>query len=310
MRADKPKVIAVVGPTASGKTSLGVQLALELSGEVVSGDSMQIYSGMDIATAKPTKEEMRGVPHHLIGYVSPHEKYSAARYVADASACISGIISRGHLPIVVGGTGLYIDSLLQGVEFGEMPDSSEVRKQLYARLEREGARALIEEIRAVDPETAAQLHENNAKRIVRALEIYTLTGRTVTEQKESSRPPEPPYDATYIFINYADRNILYDRIDRRVDEMLRLGLLDETRRFARDVLKTDATAAQAIGYKELMPYINGEKTLDECVLSLKTATRHYAKRQITWFSRNESAFRVYPDTEPEFFRDCIDMIRR
>ena len=305
---DKPGVIAVVGPTASGKTALGVKLALALSGEVVSGDSMQVYTGMDIATAKPTEEEMQGVPHHMIGYVSPHEKYSAARYVADASACIADILSRSRLPIVVGGTGLYIDSLLQGIEFGEMPDSAEIRERLYARLENEGAEALIAEVRAVDPATAEQLHENNAKRIVRALEIYYLTGKTVTEQKLNSRPKEPPYDAFYIFINYADRNKLYDRIDRRVDEMLQRGLLDETRRFARDVLSTDATAAQAIGYKELMPYINGEKELEECVFSLKTATRHYAKRQITWFSRNESAFRVFPDTQPDFFEDCINTI--
>lgn len=301
-------MIAVVGPTASGKTALGVKLALALSGEVVSGDSMQVYTGMDIATAKPTAEEMQGVPHHLIGYVSPHEKYSAARYVADASACISDIVSRGRLPIVVGGTGLYVDSLLQGIEFGEMPDSAEIREKLYARLESEGAEALIAEVRAVDPATAEQLHENNAKRIVRALEIYYLTGKTVTEQKLSSRPQEPPYDALYIFINHADRNVLYDRIDRRVDEMLGRGLLDETRSFARDVQGTDATAVQAIGYKELMPYINGEKDLDECVLSLKTATRHYAKRQITWFSRNSAAFRVCPDIQPDFFGDCLNMI--
>ncbi len=300
-------MIAVVGPTASGKTALGAELALALGGEVVSGDSMQVYSGMDIATAKPTPEEMRGVPHHLIGYVSPHEKYSAARYVADASACISDIVSRGRLPIVVGGTGLYIDSLLQGIEFGEMPDSSGIREKLYARLESEGADALIAEIRAVDPLTAEQLHANNAKRIVRALEIYYLTGKTVTEQKLDSRPAEPPYDALYIYINFADRNVLYDRIDRRVDDMLSRGLLDETRRFAEDVLKTDATAAQAIGYKELMPFLNGEKELEECVLSLKTATRHYAKRQITWFSRNKDAIRVFPDLNRDFIRDCINM---
>lgn len=288
----RPSVLAVVGPTASGKTALGVELALLLNGEVVSGDSMQIYEGMDIATAKPTVEEMRGVRHHMIGVVSPFEKYSAARYVEDASRCIDDIVSRGKLPIVVGGTGLYIDALLKGIDFAFVPDSAEIRQKLYERLRTEGARALIEEVRSVDPQTAALLHENNAKRIVRALEIYCLTGETVTQQKLKSRERPSPYDAKYIFINFKDRQKLYDRIDARVDDMLRRGLVDEARRFADTVLRTDATAAQAIGYKELMPYIRGEKPLDECVASLKTATRHYAKRQITWFSRNEDALRV------------------
>ena len=288
----RPSVLAVVGPTASGKTALGVELALLLNGEVVSGDSMQIYEGMDIATAKPTVEEMRGVRHHMIGVVSPFEKYSAARYVEDASRCIDDIVSRGKLPIVVGGTGLYIDALLKGIDFAFVPDSSEIRQKLYERLRTEGARALIEEVRSVDPQTAALLHENNAKRIVRALEIYYLTGETVTQQKLKSRERPSPYDAKYIFLNFKDRQKLYGRIDARVDDMLRRGLVDEARRFADTVLSTDSTAAQAIGYKELMPYIRGEKPLDECVASLKTATRHYAKRQITWFSRNEDALRV------------------
>ncbi len=291
----KIKVIAVTGPTASGKTSLAVQLARRLNGEVVSADSMQIYKGMDIATAKPTPDEMLGVPHHMIDFLDANENYSVARYVSDAKKCIFDIAARGKVPIVAGGTGLYIDSLLNGIDFAEMPDNTEVREALKLRMEKEGAAALLEEIREIDPETANALHENNKGRIIRALEVYALTGETMSEQKRKSLLGGSAFDPFYIYIEYANRQKLYDRIDKRVDLMMSQGLLEEAEKYI--TLDSALTARQAIGYKELKPYFSSECSLEAAVEALKRETRHYAKRQMTWFRRNAIGITVQPDVE-------------
>lgn len=285
MAADKKiPVLAVVGPTASGKTMLAVALAKEFGGEVVSADSMQIYAGMEIATAAPTKEEMGGVAHYLIGVVQPEERFSVAAFTARAEQCIADIRSRGKLPVLAGGTGLYIDTLLDHIELVDAPTNPEIRSALYRRAEQEGAKALWEELNRIDPRTADGLHPANLGRIVRALELYETSGVTMSEQRKRSRRNPSPYDPFYLGLDFRDRQHLYDRIDRRVDQMVADGLLDEARSFLdRD---PDGTGAQAIGYKELRPYFAGEMALEEALSNLKRATRRYAKRQLTWFRRN------------------------
>ncbi len=302
----KTKVIAVVGATASGKTGLAVEIAKAVDGEVVSCDSMQIYNDMKIATAQPTTEEMQGIPHHLIGFVSPEEPYNVARYVEDAKKCIKDIVSRGKIPVVAGGTGLYADSLLQGIDFCEVPENSEMRNKLKERLKIEGAEALLAELYSIDSETASKLHANNEGRILRALEVYYLTGQTLSEQKIKSRANESEYDVLYIYINYSDRNVLYSRIEKRVDLMVESGLLEEAKQFVS--LGENTTSKQAIGYKELKPYFDGEITLDEALDNLKKGTRHYAKRQMTWFNRNENAFRVFADSDSEFLNTALNKV--
>lgn len=292
---EKIKVVAVVGPTASGKTGLAIEIAKEFGGEVVSADSMQIYKGMDIATAKPTEEEMQGIVHHLIDFVDPKDTYSVAQYVQDAKRCIADIVSRGRLPVIAGGTGLYVDSLLNGIEFGEVPDNAQMRQKLKDRMESEGSGALLEELREIDPETASQLHENNTGRIIRALEVYYLTGETISQQKIKSRLGGSEYDPLYICIEYEDRQKLYDRIEKRVDMMVDAGLLREAEDYV--FLSEETTAKQAIGYKELKPWFRNECSLQEALDNLKKETRHYAKRQLTWFRRNELRYSVHPDTE-------------
>lgn len=289
----KIPVIAVVGPTASGKTALSINIAKRFRGQVVSADSMQIYEKMNIATAKPTVDEMQGIPHHLIGFQPIDKKFSVAEYVKLANSCIEKIHNDGNLPVVAGGTGLYVDSLLNNIQFSQEDENTETRKELTAMFDEKGAEFMLEALREIDPETAERLHLKDKSRIIRALEVYKLTGKTLTEQKILSRLNESPYRVLYIGINYRDRNVLYDRINRRVDIMVENGLLEE----AKDFYNTsrDTTACQAIGYKELAPYFNGEKTLEECLESLKTETRHYAKRQLTWFRKNENIHWVYPD---------------
>ena len=289
----KIPVIAVVGPTASGKTSLSIEIAKHFSGQVVSADSMQIYEKMNIATAKPTDDEMQGVPHHLIGFQPIDKKFSVAEYVTLAKNCIEKIHNDGDLPVVVGGTGLYVDSLLQNIQFSKEEGNIELRNELTEIFDQKGAEFMLEALREIDPQTAEKLHLNDKSRIIRALEIYKATGKTMTEQKILSREEESPFDVLYIGINYRDRNVLYDRINRRVDIMLENGLLDEAKDFYN--IDADKTACQAIGYKELAPYFNGEKSLEDCLESLKIETRHYAKRQLTWFRKNENINWVYPD---------------
>ena len=283
------KIVVVCGPTASGKTALGVALAKELNSEVVSADSMQIYRGMDIGTAKPTAEEMQGVPHHMIDVADPGEDYSVARYVEEASACVDRILALGKTPILVGGTGLYIDSLILGRQFAPFP--GRIRAELTQRLQTEGISSLYKTLEAVDPERAARLHQNDEKRIIRALEVYYETGRTLTEHDRESQSLPPRYEAATIFLNYADRADLWKRIDSRVDEMERAGLVEEVRRLLHSGVSPKATAMQAIGYKEFSAALRGEESLEAALGQVKLRSRQYAKRQVTWFRRNEQAFR-------------------
>ncbi len=305
----KIPVIAVVGPTASGKTSLSINIAKEFSGQVVSADSMQIYEKMDIATAKPTQDEMQGIKHHLIGFQPIDKKFSVAEYVELANECIEKIHNEGDIPVIAGGTGLYIDSLLQNIQFSKEENNEEIRRELTDLFDEKGAEYMLEVLREIDPETAERLHLKDKSRIIRALEIYKLTGKTMTEQKVLSREEESPYDVLYIGINYRDRDVLYDRINRRVDIMLKNGLLEEAKDFYNT--SSDTTACQAIGYKELAPYFKGEKELSECVEKLKQETRHYAKRQLTWFRKNEDINWIYPDDykdETEMYNSVCEKI--
>lgn len=289
---NKIPVIAVVGPTASGKSDLAVKICRRFNGEAVSADSMQIYMGMDIATAKPTEKEKNGVPHHMMDFLEPSEPYSVALYQRDAIECIRNIVVRGKLPVVVGGTGLYIDTLLNNVKLSEDSFDEEVRRELFEKAEREGAEKLLDEVREIDPEYAAKLHPSNVKRIVRALEVYKTTGKTMTKQAELSKR-ESPYNTCFIGLDSADRQFLYDRINHRVDIMLERGLESEAREYL--AMSGGQTSAQAIGYKELKPYFDGQMTMDEAVENLKQATRRYAKRQLTWFRRNDCINWIYID---------------
>ncbi len=283
--SNKPKIIAVVGPTASGKTALAVALAKELGGEVLSCDSMQIYRDMDIGTAKPTEEEREGVPHHLLDIAAADEPFSCAEYAALAKAKVNDVISRGKLPIFCGGTGLYLDGVLRG---GNSYEKTETDPAYRATLERmaaeQGAEAVHARLAAVDPEAALATHPNNVKRVIRALEIYHTTGLTKTELDRRSVMAETDYDALVLGIRFPDTEALYRRINMRVDMMIAQGLIEECRALmAAGVFERSATAAQAIGYKELFPYLRGELPLETCVETLKMATRRYAKRQMTWF---------------------------
>ena len=293
MAESKIPLIAVVGPTASGKTSLAVELCKRLGGEAVSCDSMQIYDGMDIATAKPTLAEMQGIPHHLIGFLNPAEQFSVAKYCEMAKECISDINQRGKRAVLVGGTGLYYSSLTDNISFFEEETDFAYREELKKRAETEGTEVLLEELRKVDPEAASQLHLNNLGRIMRALEIYHATGKTKTEQNVQSRQNPSPFQTTAICLDARDRQFLYNRINLRVDLMLDAGLLEEAKRFFDSPL--GGTARQAIGYKELNPYFKGEKSLEECIENLKMQTRRYAKRQLTWFRRDEKINFLYID---------------
>lgn len=285
-------VAAVIGPTASGKSDLAVEICRHFGGEVVSADSMQIYKGMDIATAKPTEKEKKNVPHHMMDFLDNTEDYSVALYQRAAAECIADIHLRGLLPVVCGGTGLYVDTLLNNVKLSEESYDEELRRSLLKRAENEGAEKLLEEVMAFDPEYAEKLHPNNIKRIVRALEVYKTTGTTMTGQIEMSKQTSP-YDVCFIGLDAEDRQFLYDRIDRRVDIMLERGLESEAREYL--ATASGSTSAQAIGYKELRPYIDGDVSLNEAVENLKRATRRYAKRQLTWFRRNERINWLYID---------------
>lgn len=290
---EKIPVIAVVGPTASGKTALAVKIAQRFNGQVVSADSMQIYKGMDIATAKPTKEEMGGIRHFLIDFLPTDVRFSVADYVTAAQECISQINSGGFLPIVAGGTGLYVDSLLQNISFCKEKTDDNIRKRMSEEYDSLGGEEMLLRLQNIDSETAKRLHPSDKSRIVRALSLFESTGITMTEQYKNSRLSQSPYDVCYIGINYRDREVLYSRINTRVDIMLQNGLLEEAKSYFD--LGSDTTASQAIGHKELAPYFKGELELDECVENLKRETRRYAKRQLTWFRRNESINWIYPD---------------
>ena len=279
------RIICVVGPTASGKTKLAVQLAKAYDGEVVSCDSMQIYKHMDIGTAKPTPEEMEGVPHHMIDCVEPGEDFSVGKYVQLADGCVQDILSRGKTAVIAGGTGLYVDSLIAGRTFAPVPQTGK-REALEAQLRQEGGEAMLRKLRAVDPDAAARLHPADEKRIIRALEVYAETGRTITQHNLETQQIPPRYRPVWIGLDYLDRAVLYRRIDLRVDLMLQAGLLDEIRALLARGVSPRTTAMQAIGYKEFFGYLNGACTLDEAAALCKQRSRNYAKRQLTWFRRN------------------------
>lgn len=303
IQKSKIPIVVVAGPTASGKTALSVELAVRLGGEVVSADSMQIYRDMQIGTARPTEDEMRGIKHHLLGFLPLGESFSVAQYVDLAREKIAEITARGKLPIIAGGTGLYISSLVNNICFSEEKQDENLRNELYRRAETEGAEALLKELAEFDPESAARLHPNNVGRIVRAIEIYRLTGVTMTQQLINSREQESPYDACMIGITFKERSVLYGRIERRVDLMIEQGLIDEAKSIF--AMPCGKTALQAIGYKELEPYINGECDLEFAVANLKQQTRRYAKRQLTWFRRDERINWLEADGYADF-KDLAD----
>ena len=281
----KPTVIVICGPTASGKTKLSIELAKEINGEIVSCDSMQIYKDMDIGTAKPTVQEMQGVKHYLIDFVSPDERYSVADYKKDSKKAINEIIKKGKIPIVVGGTGLYIDSLIYEIEYQEIEFDEEYRKLLESRVEKEGLQAIYEEAKKIDEVAIEKISPNDKKRILRILEIYHATGKNKTEQEIQSRKKEVEYDYHVYALNW-DRQILYERINKRVDIMVENGLVQEVEKIYKKYKKFP-TAMQGLGYKEVVEYLEGKCTKDEMIEKIKMETRRYAKRQMTWFRKNK-----------------------
>ena len=295
-----PKIIVITGPTASGKTWLAVELAKLYNGEVVSADSMQIYRRMDIGTAKPTRSEMGGVPHHMIDVANPEEDFSVARYVDMAAACVDDVLSRGRLPILAGGTGLYIDSLLSGRTFAAFDEVSPLRGELEERFRREGGQALLDELARADPEAAARLHPNDAKRIVRALEVWLTTGKTITQHNEETKALPPRYDALTLTLDFQRREDMWTRIDRRVDRMMADGLEAEVRSLLDSGVPLKCTAMQAIGYKEMAAAILGDGDIAGAAEEIKLRSRQYAKRQRTWFRRNREAKPLLWEPEPNF----------
>ena len=281
------RIICVAGPTASGKTALAIDLAKEWDGEVVSCDSMQVYRRMDIGTAKPTAEEMRGIPHHMIDVADPEEPFSVSRYCAMATPIVEDILSRGRTVILAGGTGLYMDSLIRGGDFAPCPSTGR-REELERLAETQGIETLCDMLRRVDPDSAARLHPSDRKRIIRALEVYLETGITITEHDRRTKLAPPKYDPLWLGIDFAERSELYRRIDLRVERMLEAGLIDEIRGLLASGLSPACTAMQAIGYKEFAAALEGKCSMAEATALVQQSSRRYAKRQLTWFRRNSA----------------------
>lgn len=279
------KMICIAGPTASGKTALSIALAKELDGEIVSCDSMQVYKRMDIGTAKPTVEEMENIPHHMLSVAEPWEDFSVGKYCDMATPIVDDILSRGKTAIVVGGTGLYMDALVRGNAFAPCP-STGCREQLEKQADEEGIEAVIARLREVDPESADRLHPSDRKRIIRAMEVYLETGKTITQHNLETQQIPPRYNPIWFALEDADRATLYERIDRRVEEMLRLGLLDEIKSLLAEGVPEKCTAMQAIGYKEFVDALAGRSSLETATALVQQSSRKYAKRQLTWFRRN------------------------
>ena len=282
-----PRIICVAGPTASGKTALAVELAKLTGGEVVSCDSMQIYKRMDIGTAKPTPDEMQGIPHHMIDVAEPDEDFSVSRYCEMATPIVDDIIARGKTVIIAGGTGLYMDSLIKGNDFAPFP-STGVRQRLEEQADREGMEAMLAWLRSVDPEAASKLHLADRKRVIRALEVYLETGETITEHNRRTQAIPPRYDPLWIGLDFQDRSQLYRRIDLRVELMLKAGLVEEIRSLLASGIPAKCTAMQAIGYKEFVAALEGNGTIEDAAAQVQQSSRHYAKRQLTWFRRNKN----------------------
>ncbi len=304
------QVVVVCGPTATGKTALGIELALRLGGEIVSADSMQVYRRMDVGTAKASPEERARVPHHMLDLCEPWEDYSVSRYVEEAAAVCDGLLQRGKLPVIVGGTGLYIDSLISGRDFAGREEGDEaLRRSLdedYARL---GGEAMLEKLRAFDPERADKLHPEDRRRIVRAMEIYRLTGKTITQHDRETRARPPRYRARTLALSFENRADLYARIDRRVEAMVSAGLFDEVEALLQEGLSPACTAMQAIGYKEAALALQGEISRQEAIERIQLNSRRYAKRQLTWFGRNPEArwIRWKKEPDPAAVTDELEM---
>ncbi len=311
---EKIPVIAVQGPTASGKSAAALAICKQFDGELISCDSMQIYRRMDIGTAKPTKEELAEIPHHLIDICDPDENFSSAAFSELAQKAIADVHSRGKLPVLCGGTGLYLDSVLKGVDFGELEGDPVYREELALFAQENGNLALHAKLTAIDPASAAAIHPNNVKRVIRALEICKTSGMTKTEWDKKAIRKESPYQAILIALDYHDRELLYHRIDCRVDDMMKMGLLDEVKALLADgYLTPESTAGGAIGYKELIACIKGEISASEAADAVKLATRHYAKRQLTWLRRNPNIHWLYPDdykTKDALFTAAFDLIKQ
>lgn len=297
-----PKIVCIAGPTACGKTTLGVLLAQRFCGEVVSVDSMQIYRGMTVGTAAPTAEEMQGVPHHMIAVADPAEQWSAAEYVSRATPVVDDILARGKLPVLVGGTGLWMDALIRGHGFAGGHAGGEVRRELETRFDRDGIEPLLAELRQVDPESAARLHPADTKRILRALEVYLETGETISAHNAATRQLPPRYDAVWIGLQFADRADMKALIDRRVDKMTEEGLLEEVQTLLAMGLPRNATAMQAIGYKEFLGVLDGALTEPEAIELVKLRSRQYAKRQLTWLRRNPDIHWIFWEKDRDFAR--------
>ena len=280
-------IICIAGPTASGKTALAVELAKELNGEVISCDSMQVYKRMDIGTAKPTYEEMQGIAHHMLDVAEPDEDFSVSRYCAMASHILDDIVARGKTAIIAGGTGLYIDSLIKGNDFAPFP-STGVREKLEAQADAEGMESMLSWLKSIDPEAAARLHLSDRKRIIRALEVFLETGETITEHNRRTQAIPPKYNPLWLGLDFADRAELYRRIDLRVGIMLEQGLVEEIRNLLSSGIPAKCTAMQAIGYKEFVAALSGQGTIEEAADEVRKSSRHYAKRQLTWFRRNKN----------------------
>ncbi len=297
---EKQKMILLTGPTAVGKTELSIALAKKYNGEIISADSMQVYRHMDIGTAKIRPEEMQSVPHYLIDCLEPDEEFHVMRFQQMAKEALKNIYAAGHLPIIVGGTGFYIQALLYDISFGEEDGAAKTRKKWEQYAKEQGVDALHEALRKVDPESAEKIHKNNVKRVVRALQFYEDFGKKISEHNEQEMQKTSPYDFRY-FVLTNDRAVLYDRINRRVDQMIEDGLVEEVRRLKEMGYTKELVSMQGLGYKEILDYLDGQTTLDEAVAILKRDTRHFAKRQLTWFKRERDVIwldkQIYPDTD-------------
>ena len=301
-------IICIAGPTASGKTALAATLAKELNGEVVSCDSMQVYKHMDIGTAKPTLEEMQGIPHHMIDVAEPWEDFSVSRYCEMAAPIVDDILSRGKTAVIAGGTGLYMDALIRGNAFAPFPATG-VRERLEAQADAEGMEAMLSRLRAVDPDAARRLHLSDRKRILRALEVYLETGETITEHNRKTQAVPPRYSPLWLGLDFARRGELYRRIDLRVGLMLEQGLVEEIRGLLADGIPEKATAMQAIGYKEFVDALDGRCTIEEAADQVRQSSRRYAKRQLTWFRRNKAIHWLIRDTG-DTGREILENARR
>ncbi len=307
-KSEDKKIVCVVGPTAAGKSELAMRICKQFDGEIISCDSMQIYKKMDIGTAKPSKEDMQAVKHHLIDIIDVNETFSVSDYVNLAEECVNDITSRNKLPVFCGGTGLYVDSFTQGIDFGEYEALPEYRRELEEYAEKNGKEALWKMLQEVDEESAKKTESANVKRVIRALEVYKATGTPISKWNERAKENAVKKDALYIGVSCKNRDILYDRINNRVDNMIKNGLVGEAKTLFDEGIENTLTAGQAIGYKEFFPYFRGQASLKECVERLKINSRHYAKRQLTWFSRNKSIVWLYMDEEKNAENRAFDEI--